>query len=515
MTPDRANCFPDPPNRVISPLAMPIHPPAQRVALPICVAILMGCTSAHPVPDAKPGPSTESAGVRPVPTPSSSGVSASGPVSGPAPAPNAAPDQIVQVVGDDVRACAVFGNGTLQCWGGFNFHGELGQGHKGEPNAPNWVKGIRGAKKVALALETTCAILDSGELHCWGENRFFEADPRPMFLTPVRVPNLSGVVDVAVSARHGCAVDKTGALYCWGMNDDGQLGLGAAEVGKTIKKPTIVPGIADVIGVVASDSITVAWTKNGDIYRWGTASDPKRDYADASPRKMAILSGVKRADVEMQQACALLAGGQVRCFSHETLQSFLAGKEHDFGPAMAELASAFTGKKLTAVPNRMVFPDGRGLSGVVDLAVFNNDASAVTDKGEVYSWGAGERGTVGRPDDTKGFFPPTLIQGFTNAVAIVGSFRHRCGLEKTGEVRCFGHRWYLGSDNRQDSTSAVLVKGLPKIVHIASNEDCTYALGEDHSLWSWGDNGGRACGWASDNSDSPLPARVAIVTTAP
>ena len=224
---------------------------------------------------------------------------------------------------------------------------------------------------------------------------------------------------------------------------------------------------------------------------------------------------MKRAELEAQEACALFAAGEVRCFNHETLQDFLAGKEHDFGPELAEFVGAISRKKVQSIPKNFVYHDGRGVSGVIDMAVFNHDASAVTDKGEVYSWGSAERGTVGRPERTKGFFPPTLIQGFSNAVAITGSFRHRCALEKNGEVRCFGDHMFLGADSLQDSTSAVVVKGLPKIVHIASNEDCTFALAEDHSLWAWGDNVGNACGWAATDTDSPLPARVAIAKTAP
>jgi alpha-tubulin suppressor-like RCC1 family protein len=500
-----------------------VHVP-RATTLPVAFAMLVSCSPSHPVTDAKPVASANLAEVRPVQTPASP-ISAAASASSvtvvdalpraPTSLPNAKPDHVIEVVTTDGRACAIFDNGMLQCWGGFNFKGELGHGHKGKPAMPNWVKGIRGVKKVSLARNSSCAVVDSGELFCWGENNFLESDTRSEFTTPIRVPDLSGVVDVDVSDRHGCAVVNSGAMYCWGNNNEGQLGFGAAEVGKTFKKPMQVAGIVDAVGVVVSDSITIAWTKSGELYRWGTASDPSRHYASATPRKMAIISGAKQAKVDMQQACALLAAGEVRCFSHETLQDFLAGKEHDFGPELAELVSAISRKKVDSIPKNFVYPDGRGISGVIDMAVFNHDASAVTDKGEVYSWGSAERGTVGRPERTKGFFPPTLIQGFTNAIAIAGSFRHRCALEKGGEVRCFGDHVFLGVDSPNDSTSAVVVKGLPKISHIASNEDCTFALAEDYSLWAWGDNVTNACGWADGDNDSPLPARVAIVKTAP
>src|SRR5690606_33477968 len=137
----------------------------------------------------------------------------------------------------------------------------------------------------------------------------------------------------------------------------------------------------------------------------------------------------------------------VRCFTHETLAAFEAGREHDFGPEYAKLAAALLkggakrmkkSRKQKKWVGGLVFPDGRGLSGVVDVAVFNHDASALTDKGEVYSWGNVERGTVGHPPDTKGFLGPTKIAGVTDATMLAGGFLHRCALDKRGDVFCFG-----------------------------------------------------------------------------
>lgn len=54
----------------------------------------------------------------------------------------AAPKHVVSVVADEVRGCAIFDNGMMQCWGGFNFDGELGLGNTKEAEAPGWVQGI-------------------------------------------------------------------------------------------------------------------------------------------------------------------------------------------------------------------------------------------------------------------------------------------------------------------------------------------------------------------------------------
>lgn len=499
---------------------MPLRPPALRTiaAVSLGSSLLAACGAAGPVPDAKPQKPARTAEVVAViePPPPAPTVTAS---AEPAPPPLPPPDHIVDIVAADVRGCAVYDNGMLQCWGGYNSRGELGLGHKGTSKTPGWVKGIRDVKKVALASYKTCAVLTTGELDCWGSNDFLETDARDEITAPVRVPDLKGVVDVAVSDVHGCAVLDTGAVYCWGDNREGQVGVGLSEVGRKITKPTLVPGISDAIGVIASDTTTIAWTKGGDLYRWGRAADIKADYAYPEPRKIPVLSGVKRAAMEGNQVCALLGTGEVRCFSHETLKDFLAGKQHDFGPDLLKLARALSRKKpIVGFPKNLVFPDGRGLTGVLDLAVFNHDASAVTEKGEVYSWGAADRGTGGRPERTKGFFPPTRIAGVTFATAITGSFLHRCELEKGGEVRCFGSgsSGLLGGAKQPSSVSAVPVSGLPKIAKIAANDHCTFALGEDHSLWTWGESWVNACGTDDDQQSAlPGPVRVPMVSTPP
>ena len=406
----------------------------------------------------------------------------------------------------------------LQCWGGFNFDGELGQGHTHRVKTPGWVKGLAGVSKVALGNSSTCAIAGAGALYCWGRNQFIESDPSKNLSTPTLVPGLSGVVDVAVGLRHACAVDRVGEVFCWGSNSDGQLGLGVGAIGTEAKRPMKVPGLTDVVAIGVSDDTTLALTRGGLLYRWGKAQDASRVWAAPDPRQVMGITGAKRFWMTSQQSCALLATDEVRCFSHETLQDLAVGKQHDFGPELAALVGAISGRKVLPAPTNFVFPDGRGLSGVTQVLVENHDASALTNQGEVFSWGSAKRGTVGRPAKTKSFFPPTRIKGLSTIVEIAGSFMHRCALDTAGKVFCFGESsaGRLGTDTRKDAIAAVVVPGLPRIVHIASGDHCTFALAEDHSLWAWGTSWINACGFDDDGqSPTKAPQLVPLDTSAP
>jgi cysteine-rich repeat protein len=75
------------------------------------------------------------------------------------------------------HTCAILDNGSVKCWG-YNNNGELGAGHKeligdkaGDMAAlqPINLGSGRKAKQLAIGLETFCALLDDGQVTCWGK----------------------------------------------------------------------------------------------------------------------------------------------------------------------------------------------------------------------------------------------------------------------------------------------------------------------------------------------------------
>lgn len=72
------------------------------------------------------------------------------------------------------RACAVGISGEVYCWGA-NSSGQAGDGTHEYAVRPVKVKGLPGpASIVRTAAYTTCALLTTGKVHCWGENGYGE-----------------------------------------------------------------------------------------------------------------------------------------------------------------------------------------------------------------------------------------------------------------------------------------------------------------------------------------------------
>ncbi len=90
---------------------------------------------------------------------------------------------------------------------------------------------IDGAKDLGVGSRATCTVT-GGDVRCWGSNQTgelgrgsFGVKPFPVGSTPPPPETiLSGATHVAVGAAHACALLSSGEVHCWGRNDELQLG---------------------------------------------------------------------------------------------------------------------------------------------------------------------------------------------------------------------------------------------------------------------------------------------------
>ncbi len=139
--------------------------------------------------------------------------------------------------------------GKVKCWG-YNSSGQLGIGEKsflaskgdepGEMGAALQAVdlGPATAKALALGAEHTCALLESGDVKCWGLNdegqlgqgdilsRGDEPGELGTMLAPINLGAGRKATSIAAGASHSCALLDDGSVKCWGDNSNGQLGQG-------------------------------------------------------------------------------------------------------------------------------------------------------------------------------------------------------------------------------------------------------------------------------------------------
>jgi cysteine-rich repeat protein len=194
---------------------------------------------------------------------------------------------VVELAAGNGHTCARLESGAVRCWG-FNSHGQLGLGHTdaiGDDELPSSAADVvvvdpeEGDEVVEISanLYLTCARLASGNARCWGYSENGECghsstenigdDETPASWGDI---SLGGTV-VELSAGP-CARLDDGTLRCWGYGFTGALGLGyLAHIGDD-DLPTSVGPIAIGGAAVHHDSDgrrACAILDGGDLRCWG------------------------------------------------------------------------------------------------------------------------------------------------------------------------------------------------------------------------------------------------------
>ncbi|MEX2473150.1 MAG: hypothetical protein WEA34_13265 [Gemmatimonadota bacterium] len=177
----------------------------------------------------------------------------------------AAETSFTRIVSGWNHTCAVTAGSTLSCWG-LNREGAVGDGSRLDRLVPTRV--LDAVTDVAAGSGHTCAVRQ-GQVRCWGANGAGQvgdgtAETRP---SPTPVPDLPGpATAVATGAAHSCALVEDGTAHCWGQNLYGQLGNGSTAPSRT---PRAVAGDHRFARIHAGGGVTCGITEDGAEYCWG------------------------------------------------------------------------------------------------------------------------------------------------------------------------------------------------------------------------------------------------------
>lgn len=131
------------------------------------------------------------------------------------------------------------------------------------------------------------------------------------------------------------------------------------------------------------------------------------------------------------------------------------------------------------------------VSNVVEIATGSDFACARISDGGIACWGRGDLGQTGDGfDETKDRFFATRVPTISNAIGITAGQSHACALTKDKTVLCWGSNdfWQLGNSTSSLEKFPLKVQGIPDIKQVASGSNHTCALGENGFAYCWGDN---------------------------
>src|SRR6185369_6502678 len=122
------------------------------------------------------------------------------------------------------HACALLEGGRIACWGA-NDSGQLGAGDAEDRPRPVLIDlGSASARSVAARMASTCARLDDGRVECWGANGRGQlglgdtaSRPAPP-ASSVALGTGRSASALAVGGSFACALLDTSQAKCWGDN---------------------------------------------------------------------------------------------------------------------------------------------------------------------------------------------------------------------------------------------------------------------------------------------------------
>jgi hypothetical protein len=280
-------------------------------------------------------------------------------------------DDVVQLSAGGYFTCALRSDRTVVCWG-TNREGQLGLGPEAPmlSRTPVAVPGLEGVVEISTGGRHACALLENGEVWCWGRNDAGQVGDATVVdrRSPTRVRNIADAVEVDAApfsnngsgGQHSCARLRSGRVMCWGANGNGQLGDGTTE---DRALPVELAGVTDAVEVVTGTHRTCVRERTGVV----TCTDR------SSPRMLPFTRPI-----------SIGAGGGQRCAVEAAGTAFCWGDNR-----RGELGNGTTDSAFDPVPVA-------GRSDVVAITAGSNaHTCARTRTAAVFCWGSNDRGQLG------------------------------------------------------------------------------------------------------------------------
>ncbi|MES1204332.1 MAG: hypothetical protein ABUS79_00205 [Pseudomonadota bacterium] len=248
---------------------------------------------------------------------------------------------VTQIAAGNSHTCALFATGRVRCWGSGG-DGRLGYanttsvGDNETPAVAGDVDVGGTVVQIATGLSHTCALLADGHVRCWGNGLAGQLgygnttsvgdNEAPAVAGDVNVGGLA--VKIVTGGSHTCALLDTGNVRCWGAAGSGRLGYGNVNnIGDN--EPPASAGDIDVGGRVVDLSAgavdTCALLDTGRVRCWGAGTMGRLGYgninsigdnetpASAGDIDLGVGAAIKLT-TGSNHTCVLLETGAVRCW---------------------------------------------------------------------------------------------------------------------------------------------------------------------------------------------------------
>jgi alpha-tubulin suppressor-like RCC1 family protein len=212
------------------------------------------------------------------------------------------------------HSCASLSSGLVKCWGE-DSDDELGTGVSGNRSwQPVSAEGVSTAVKVAGGGGSTCALLSSGQVTCWGANGSWDLAPwrEGSWILP-HIQPVTNAIDVSYGGTL-CALISDGTVSCWGSNEYRTVPGYQYTHGAPI---STIPGVTDAVSVSTGYHHVCVLRSTGEVLCWGYnayGQAGQDNYIQYGPAAVPGISSARAVSAGAYQTCAILADSTVKCW---------------------------------------------------------------------------------------------------------------------------------------------------------------------------------------------------------
>jgi len=221
---------------------------------------------------------------------------------------------------------------------------------------------------------------------------------------------------------------EDGSVYGWGRNEEGQFPH-HTEIRGHLMEPVELPGLptGSIVQLGASGVYSAALTGEGSVLTWGSGKQGQLGRPDlvTTPATAGIVQDLPPCQ---DIACGW---GHVVCLTTQgSVMSYGFGEWGQLGTGSME-------KRLS--PTRLG-EEAFGGRRVVSVSTGLDHSLAITEDGEVWSWGYGGNGQLGHGDTDNQPYPKRVMGSLAgrDVVHVTGGWSHSAAVTRDGTLHVWG-----------------------------------------------------------------------------
>jgi len=332
----------------------------------------------------------------------------------PAELPILSTSNVQWVAGGTHHSAAINESGNVLTWGAGSKY-RLGHGTEEDEHGPRVVEALLGETMIQVECGElfTVALDEQGKVYTWGSGGSFsgagalghgDSDDRQV---PTEVTwfddqmgsDFPGIVQIAAGKGHVLALDGDGQVWSWGKGDYGRLGNGGSSAQL---QPSPVELFEEIpcMFVAAGEHFSGAITDDGEVYMWG-----RNDQC-----QLGLGGGLSMEMYSMEDYPTRLADNSADNMVHQQRATYLSLGEQN-ACAIFDNGDVYSwGGRTWIEPQRMsVLCD----KGVYQVGCGKNFMAAIDGEGKLHTWT--KSGVMGRSPalghgDKSSKSQPTLVE---------------------------------------------------------------------------------------------------------